>query len=750
MRAGRVLPWVMWAVVAAAGTALGSDPGELFPDVKSYDDQVQAPISKPQRVIEKRPVVQPEKQPEVTPEVVKTPVAGSQPAVEAPVMAVVKTPRWSGYRERLLTPLMSASSHGKYEREYAPRIAAAIKSKPSMDTVDRFWKDAQAEGLPGDLKRMLMLNGLGLSIRAESKLDDRVAKARAVLPLLQEETLAVAQARADAVTELAYGALANASDDLLAMVIESQCKLARMQVQGGFADDAVVSLKSARDAFGYLRTKTEPLQSLVAEAASWVNRAADARGPAARWQATLATNPGDTAVNTQLALLNLSLYGDVAKASLFAGKSGYKELQALAAAAQKTNPGSRGQPAADALVLADALLAIGESGSLGMPFDRYSIATLVEGELADLGSLPEDQATRLHALQARAATIVSKSGLKPPTYPELAALSKGKGAGGAAGGEGKLVLFVKDSNSVVKYLKATPKQDAEALVTIRKFAATTGEATKTKFTEIVTDHCIVFTDWDPAEHAFLKTNVEGAYAAVAKFFDVKSTDNIFPGKLPVFMFSTSTRYEDFAIRVADKPDGSTNRGTGRTTIITRGSSTGFISSSSSGLIDALESPGLFRVTDEGLGVVAMYKPSQRWRAGDEVLANWGVTLTWNMTHAFVGRYRTNKPLPGWLDTGIAAHVAYSQFPLITAKREVLYFAQSGDSIEPFFVRVPYGPQAQAVCETIVNLLKSRDHKAFTDLIDKIKDGEDPDKALKDTFRMTPGDVARAWRIWANS
>jgi hypothetical protein len=321
--------------------------------------------------------------------------------------------------------------------------------------------------MPADLKRTLWLHALGLSIKGDSKLESRAEKARAVLPLLHEETLPAAQARADAVTELAFGALANASDDLLAMVTESQCKLARMQIQGGFPDEAVGSLKVAREAYRYIKHKTDEQRDAVAETAAWVDRATVARASASHWQETIAAKPADTFANTQLATLNLSLYGDVEKAARFAAKSDRKEFQAFAAAVKAAFPGDTHQTSpAKALGVLTSLMDLAEN-VLVVPFDRYSVASLVESRLTDVTPLlvPAD-ASKAAALKTRAAALVIKSHLHHPAFPTLASLNGSAKTGGAATPT-KLVLLQADNGTVIKYVKPTPQQNTEAMTIIR-------------------------------------------------------------------------------------------------------------------------------------------------------------------------------------------------------------------------------------------------------------------------------------------
>src|SRR2546423_941802 len=90
-----------------------------------------------------------------------------------------------------------------------------------------------------------------------------------------------------------------------------------------------------------------------------------------------------------------------------------------------------------------------------------------------------------------------------------------------------------DKAPTSRYIKSTPQQDAAAIARARKVSTDVQAELKLKLDEFQTAHFIVFTDWDPREADFLKTNLEGAYAAVAREFDISPRENVFVGKLPV-------------------------------------------------------------------------------------------------------------------------------------------------------------------------------------------------------------------------
>ena len=189
------------------------------------------------------------------------------------------------------------------------------------------------------------------------------------------------------------------------------------------------------------------------------------------------------------------------------------------------------------------------------------------------------------------------------------------------------------SGAPLKYVKSTPEEDADAIATAKKVAASVSEAMKLNFTEVQTPHFIVFTDWDPREFDFLKTNLEDAYGAVSRQFNIPAKDNVFVGKLPVFMFKNHNDFMRYAQQFDDLPH-------------------------SPNLLGYYASHG------DGSGHMAMWKPGNQISGlqGRSAAEQWAYTLTHEFTHAFVDRYISNRRIPRWLNEGLAEVIAQTQFP----------------------------------------------------------------------------------------
>ena len=273
---------------------------------------------------------------------------------------------------------------------------------------------------------------------------------------------------------------------------------------------------------------------------------------------------------------------------------------------------------------------------------------------------------------------------------------------------------------VVRYEKSTPEQDAAAIKVAQDVAAGVIKQLKINLTEFQTAHFIVFTDWDPREYGFLKTNLEKAYSVVSKEFNIPDKENVFVGKLPVFMFARQADFAKYTAVVEGFP-------------------------AQAGLL------GYYRGHGDGSGHLVMWKPDVK-RYGDVRIAElqWAYTLTHEFTHAFVARYRTNRNVPRWLHEGVAEVIAARQFPVRGAYSAARQMADARFDFQALFddEKRP-GGEMYPVMRTMVEALLQDDYKAFLAMFNDIKDGVPPHQALyKHYNKATYVTFETAWRAYA--
>jgi hypothetical protein len=235
-------------------------------------------------------------------------------------------------------------------------------------------------------------------------------------------------------------------------------------------------------------------------------------------------------------------------------------------------------------------------------------------------------------------------------------------------------------------------------------------------TEIQTPHFLIFTDWDPREYEFLKTYVEAAYAAVSRQFDIPVKENVFVGKLPVYMLNRQQDFLNFARQIDQFPAND-------------------------------QVAGYYWGRTDGIGHLVMWKPDLKMAGNNVHVAEvqWAYVLTHEFTHAFVARYRTNAPIVTWLNEGVAEVIASSQFPRRDAQEFAARMARQHASIASIFTESHPSGEWYPVMRTLVETLIARDRKAFLAMFDDLKEGMPIEEALQKHYHWTLPMLEAAWR-----
>ena len=271
----------------------------------------------------------------------------------------------------------------------------------------------------------------------------------------------------------------------------------------------------------------------------------------------------------------------------------------------------------------------------------------------------------------------------------------------------------------------TAAEDAASIERSRKLKGKVEASLKITLAEVESDHFLIFTDWDPKEYAFLKEQCEGAYRVCAHQFARKPEDNVFVGKLPIFMFAKQSDFMRFA-RATDKASLPP-------TVL-----------------------GYF-ISDNELGHMAMWKPS----IGDggigaginlaDAERKWGRTLVHEFTHAFIHRYQSDASIPRWLNEGVAEVVAESVLPTNNYHAYARQAAIQDAPIQQLFddSNMPSGAY-YPVMMTMAELLAKQDGKAFIQMFKDIKDGVEPESVLRNDYHIDYGKLESIWRTYARA
>lgn len=265
----------------------------------------------------------------------------------------------------------------------------------------------------------------------------------------------------------------------------------------------------------------------------------------------------------------------------------------------------------------------------------------------------------------------------------------------------------------------TPQRASAALAEADAAAERSLAAFGVTMRRLETPHFVIYTDSQSSDDGVLIASFEDAHRILAREFGVPPDDNVFVGKLPVYVFVN----HDTFLRYAREIDRHTT------------------------FADAVE--GYYTGHLDGTGKIVLSTPSSLAEGGGDVQAagrKWKRNLAHELAHAFLAHYRGNGFLPRWLNEGLAEMIAEKVYPrpgaLATARR----IAHSRQSIAAIFdEHAPLGAETYPVMMTIVEALHKEDPAQFAGYIDRIKRGAHAEAVLIDMYGVDYDGLEAAWR-----
>ncbi|HMB95299.1 MAG TPA: hypothetical protein VKK61_04600, partial [Tepidisphaeraceae bacterium] len=278
------------------------------------------------------------------------------------------------------------------------------------------------------------------------------------------------------------------------------------------------------------------------------------------------------------------------------------------------------------------------------------------------------------------------------------------------------------SDAVTKlYLPATPEQKEAAIARAKLMAKKISAEVGVQFTEIQTDHFILFTDWDPREFDFLKDCLEQAYTKVCVPFAISPKDNVFVGKLPVFMYAKRDDFNKHSQQIDHNPPAEDIR-------------------------------GYYAQFSNGRGYLVMWKPVADSETPLLIAEKqWAHTLTHEFVHAFVARYHNNGRIPVWLNEGLAEFIANDVYLRPGSNEWARFHALHTPDISDLFDDSSHKRgDLYPVMETMVATLIQQNRIAFVQMFNTIKDGMPAEQALQQFYGIDYKGLDKAWRQTALS
>ena len=268
------------------------------------------------------------------------------------------------------------------------------------------------------------------------------------------------------------------------------------------------------------------------------------------------------------------------------------------------------------------------------------------------------------------------------------------------------------AQGVIKFLPPTPEQIQAARALAQDFADK-AKAFAPSMHLVETKHFLIFSAWDRSNDKPLAEISERLYQALCRQFDIPATENLWVGKCPIYVFWEQENFSRFTVEVDE-----TNK---------------------------TESGGYQVQTSEGFCYIVMNAVRDKTRFYE--------VLVHETTHAFVGRYQTNKPIPRWVNEGLAEYMAATMVPGCSAAMRYVETTKQAvmlkQDVSHVFSEMGANAFDYGIAQSLVRFMIARNRKGFVKFITLIKEGAEEKDALKETFHLTHGELLAAWRSSAS-
>jgi hypothetical protein len=254
------------------------------------------------------------------------------------------------------------------------------------------------------------------------------------------------------------------------------------------------------------------------------------------------------------------------------------------------------------------------------------------------------------------------------------------------------------------------KAEAHRQQAMQWYAKTRGSIVSTMHL-VQTDHFLIFSSWSRSNDKALKDICEKLYDAMCKQFNLPKTENIWAGRCPIYIFWEEKHYQQFTTRVDGR--------------------------------NQTEAGG-YTAQKGDFTYIVMNRCATRTRFY-EILVHEG-------THAFLGRYRSNKFVARWLNEGLAEYMAATLVPESSAATKYVKATRTAveedRDISSIFKTVEINTFDYGIAQSLVRFLIARDRAAFKQLIQLIKAGKNEASALATAYKLTRDDLVTQWRAAA--
>ena len=277
--------------------------------------------------------------------------------------------------------------------------------------------------------------------------------------------------------------------------------------------------------------------------------------------------------------------------------------------------------------------------------------------------------------------------------------------------------------SQYKYQKPTLQQ----ALTNRGLAFQMAEDTQRKIVgtmhPVETGHFLIFSAWNWSNDASLGDLCERMYQMLSQQFQVPAQEQVWIGKCPIYLFWDPAHYDRFISEIDQ-----------------------------SRILDpATAHANGYHATRGRFSYIVINGVSKFGRTADQAKIEFYHVLVHEGTHAFLDRYVSGRPLPVWVEEGLADFIAASLVPqsevnrkYVTATRSALHNLETVNLL--LEKKSDLTPAEYGLAQSLVRTLVNQDRNAMVRFLELMKEGKSEETALTESYHVSRREFVRAWAV----
>lgn len=324
-----------------------------------------------------------------------------------------------------------------------------------------------------------------------------------------------------------------------------------------------------------------------------------------------------------------------------------------------------------------------------------------------LGPQARAMLTRAVAADARYRPKVQDV-LKTPLGTEVGVTSASPGPA-----QGSDLFAPEEKVESTKFAKVTDKAIESNHKLAKRWAEKASKTIVSSMHLVETEHFLIYSAWSRSNDKPLAKTCEKVYDALIKQFNLTGREQVWAGKLPIYVFWEKEDYNRFIAEVTESTRNNPH---------------------------LVEAGGFYSQKGDMSYVVLNAVRSKTW---------FYTLLVHETTHAFAGRYISKRHLPDWVSEGLADYMAARLVPdgsasdkYVSATRKAI---KDRIDIRPVFEEVELDSFWYGIAQSLVRYLISQKREAFVALVEDLKDGVATEAALKKHYGLTTDQLAAKWR-----